>query len=172
MFAKRKKGRSGWGIFTRERRPRNSARAKRLRLFEPLEPRLMLATDVSGAVEGVWNLAGSPYRLVGHTTVEQGKTLTIEPGVVVSAGTYRDGWPAQDYIYDFTVNGTVNVTDASFTEYTDLLVRNGGTLNLTGATVSGGNVSGEGSRVEFQAGGSGQISGSTFNIPVYQYSGS
>ncbi len=64
MFAKRKKGQSGRGGFTRERRPRNTARPKRLRLFEPLEPRLMLATDISGAVEGVWNLAGLPYTAV------------------------------------------------------------------------------------------------------------
>jgi hypothetical protein len=108
MSAKRKKGRSGWGIFTRERRPRNSARPKRLRRFEPLEPRLMLATDVSGPVEGVWNLAGSPYRLVGDTTVEQGKTLTIEPEVQVTTKLFN----YDRNIYDFTIDGTLNVTDA------------------------------------------------------------
>ena len=75
MSAKRKNGRSGWGIFTRERRPRNSARPKRLRRFEPLEPRLMLATDVSGPVEDVWNLASSAYRLVG-TSCRHGYEIT------------------------------------------------------------------------------------------------
>ena len=61
MFARRKQGRTGWGIFTRERRPRNTARPKRLRRIELLERRQMPAAEVSGAVEGVWNLAGSAY---------------------------------------------------------------------------------------------------------------
>lgn len=149
-------------------RQRKKTSRRRRPFFEILERRLML-TDVSGAVEGVWDLEGSPYRLVGNTTVEEGKTLTIEPGVQVTTSLYGGYYT---YIYDFTVDGTLNVADASFTDYTELIVRDGGTLNMTEATLSGGNVSRGNSRVEFRAGASGQMTDSTFNIPVHQYSGS
>jgi hypothetical protein len=43
------------------------------------------ATDISGTISAntTWNLAGSPYNLVGYTRVNSGATLTIDPGVVV-----------------------------------------------------------------------------------------
>ena len=43
------------------------------------------ATDVSGTISAnaTWNLAGSPYNLVGYTRVNPGITLSIDPGVVV-----------------------------------------------------------------------------------------
>ncbi len=42
-----------------------------------------LATDVSGDVDGVWTAANSPYTVLGHVTVPDGQSLTIEPGVQV-----------------------------------------------------------------------------------------
>lgn len=36
------------------------------------------------SVYGIWTLAGSPYYVDGHLTVENGKTLTIQPGVKVA----------------------------------------------------------------------------------------
>ena len=40
-------------------------------------------TTVTGPTNGVWDLAGSPYLLVGDVSVYAGSTLTIEPGVEV-----------------------------------------------------------------------------------------
>jgi hypothetical protein len=40
-------------------------------------------TNISGAVSGVWNLAGSPYLIVGDANVPAGSSLQIEAGVVV-----------------------------------------------------------------------------------------
>lgn len=55
-----------------------------LLLAAPLTAR---ATDVQGNlnVDTRWDLAGSPYRLIGDVTVRPQATLTIEPGVVVEA---------------------------------------------------------------------------------------
>ena len=46
-------------------------------------------TDVSGFISTntTWNLAGSPYIVIGNTLVSQGFTLTIEPGVIVKFNT-------------------------------------------------------------------------------------
>ncbi|MEW6557182.1 MAG: carboxypeptidase regulatory-like domain-containing protein [Elusimicrobiota bacterium] len=44
-------------------------------------------TDVSGSVSGNWTVAGSPYIVTGDITVENGTTLTIDPGVVVKFNT-------------------------------------------------------------------------------------
>jgi acetyltransferase-like isoleucine patch superfamily enzyme len=43
------------------------------------------ATDIGGTISAntTWNLAGSPYNLVGYTRVNYGVTLNIDPGVVV-----------------------------------------------------------------------------------------
>ena len=47
------------------------------------------ATDISGTVSGTWDIDGSPYFVVGNTTVSSGATLTIEPGVeVIFSGSY------------------------------------------------------------------------------------
>src|SRR5436309_418611 len=46
-------------------------------------PALSAATVVTGAVEGDWNAAGSPYHATGNLSVGPGKTLTIEAGVTV-----------------------------------------------------------------------------------------
>jgi hypothetical protein len=43
-----------------------------------------------GAVSGIWNPQGSPYFVDGHLTIENGQTLTIEPGVKVAVrGPYQ-----------------------------------------------------------------------------------
>lgn len=48
------------------------------------------ATDVSGAVDGDWDVAGSPYVCTtADLTVTAGHTLTIEPGVVVQFASSR-----------------------------------------------------------------------------------
>ncbi|MDD5087180.1 MAG: T9SS type A sorting domain-containing protein [bacterium] len=47
-------------------------------------------TDVSGTVSGVWDIAGSPYRVLGDITVPTDHTLTITPGVqVLFTGHYK-----------------------------------------------------------------------------------
>ncbi len=40
-------------------------------------------TPVSGDVSGTWSLAGSPYVVTGNVTIQNGDTLTIDPGVEV-----------------------------------------------------------------------------------------
>ncbi len=40
-------------------------------------------TEVQGAVEGVWNLEGSPYLAVGSIIIQDGCRLEIQPGVEV-----------------------------------------------------------------------------------------
>ena len=53
-------------------------------LVERLEAPL---TEVSGAVtvDAGWSRVGSPYHLVGNVRIQDGATLTIEPGVVILA---------------------------------------------------------------------------------------
>ncbi|MEO8149429.1 MAG: T9SS type A sorting domain-containing protein [Bacteroidia bacterium] len=49
----------------------------------------MAQTNVSGFISAntTWNLAGSPYILVGNTLVSHGYILTVEPGVIVKFNT-------------------------------------------------------------------------------------
>jgi YD repeat-containing protein/parallel beta-helix repeat protein len=58
------------------------------------------ATNVSGTISSntTWNLAGSPYVVVGDLTIVSGVVLTLEPGVVVKVYS-SDG--------DIRVNGTL-----------------------------------------------------------------
>jgi hypothetical protein len=43
-----------------------------------------------GPISGTWTLAGSPYQVMGETTIPNGQTLTIEPGVLVEwQGSYK-----------------------------------------------------------------------------------
>ena len=62
-------------------------------------------TNVSGIISTptTWNIAGSPYIVVGDITVNSGVTLTIEPGVEIK----------YDGNYRFTVNGAVSVAGTS-----------------------------------------------------------
>jgi len=41
------------------------------------------STDVTGEVYGIWTVAGSPYNILGTTTVPEGQSLVIQPGVNV-----------------------------------------------------------------------------------------
>ncbi|KAA3609596.1 MAG: right-handed parallel beta-helix repeat-containing protein [Planctomycetota bacterium] len=51
---------------------------------------LVAQTNVSGNQSGIWDLAGSPYHLVGDVTVPPGASLQIEPGVeIIGQGQYK-----------------------------------------------------------------------------------
>ncbi len=43
----------------------------------------LAATDVSGIQTGTWDLANSPYTVIGDVEIPAGEELTIEPGVLV-----------------------------------------------------------------------------------------
>ena len=66
-------------------------------------------TNVSGTIDGVWTLAGSPYILTGDITIQNGDSLIIEPGVEIR-------FP--DYNFDLLVQGTLiaqgNAIDSIF----------------------------------------------------------
>jgi len=47
----------------------------------PIDPPASGGTEVAGAVDGTFTLAGSPYLVVGDLWVPIGRTLVIEPGV-------------------------------------------------------------------------------------------
>lgn len=50
----------------------------------------IFATDVSGNQSGTWNLAGSPYNIIGEITIPTNETLEIDAGVeVVAMGNYK-----------------------------------------------------------------------------------
>jgi PKD repeat protein len=70
----------------RENRMRNAISQWALVLFCSA-PAAALATDVQGNInlDTRWTTAGSPYRLLGDTTVAAQATLTIDPGVIVEA---------------------------------------------------------------------------------------
>ena len=120
--------------------------------------------------ETTWQVVGtaSRYLLDNHFTVGSETTLTITPGVDVRSGLHD----SDRRIYDFTVDGILNATGASFSDYTDLSVSNGGVLNLTDVSISGGSRSYEDSWVTFSSGAMGTVTNSTFSIPLGQYSGS
>ncbi|MES2455602.1 MAG: MBG domain-containing protein [Bacteroidota bacterium] len=47
-------------------------------------------TTVSGPQSGTWSKQGSPYLISGSVTVEEGKTLTIQAGVIVRSENFSD----------------------------------------------------------------------------------
>jgi len=50
----------------------------------------LFATDVSGNQSGTWDLAGSPYNIIGEITVPANQTLQIDSGIeVIAMGNYR-----------------------------------------------------------------------------------
>jgi len=65
----------------------------------------IFATDISGDVDGTWDLAGSPYNIVGDMNIPVDDVLTIEAGVDVVF---------QDY-YEFRIRGQLlaNGTDGN-----------------------------------------------------------
>ena len=52
-----------------------------------------MATDVGGIINAdtTWDLAGSPYNITSAIQIDEGITLTIEPGVVVNSAGYPFG---------------------------------------------------------------------------------
>ena len=68
---------------------------------------IAFGTDVTGtiAVNTTWNLAGSPYIVIGDITVNNGVTLTVDPNVIVKFNSGRR----------MTVLGTLNANTATFT---------------------------------------------------------
>jgi parallel beta-helix repeat protein len=51
---------------------------------------ILAGTDVSGTQAGLWELADSPFNIVGDVTIPAGLSLHIDPGVVVNAmGNFR-----------------------------------------------------------------------------------
>lgn len=64
-------------------------------VFTSLLPTYSQTIIPGGHVSGTWNVAGSPYLIMGDITVGTDSTLTIEPGVEVNFQGY----------YSFTVNG-------------------------------------------------------------------
>ena len=66
----------------------------------------IFATDISGDVSGTWNLAGSPYNIVGDTNIPIGNVLTIEAGVHIIF---------QDY-YEFRIRGQLLANGADGNE--------------------------------------------------------
>ncbi|MCI0695386.1 TonB-dependent receptor [candidate division KSB1 bacterium] len=76
--------------------------------------------EVSGEQSGRWTLAASPYIVTGNVAVPEGRTLTIEPGVIVKFAGY----------YSLKVNGTLRAlgspanrivfTSGADNEYDDL----------------------------------------------------
>ena len=66
----------------------------------------IFATDVSGDVSGTWNLAGSPYHVVGDINIPLDETLTIEAGVQVIFDDY----------YEFRISGNLQANGTSGNE--------------------------------------------------------
>jgi len=68
---------------------------------------IAMAGDVSGniIINTTWDIAGSPYTVIGDVTVDAGITLTIDPNVVVEFNNSRN----------LNTYGTINATSATFT---------------------------------------------------------
>jgi hypothetical protein len=96
---------------------------------------LALATNVSSIIasDTTWTKANSPYNLVGNVLVNNGVTLTIEPGVTVNLNSY--------YIM---VNGTLTARGTS----DDQIRFNGGSITFNSNSVSWNEQTGSGCIIE------------------------
>lgn len=88
-----------------------------------------LAGDVSGTIDTntTWDVAGSPYTIIGNLVVAPGAALTIESGVVVNMNSGKT----------WTIDGAV-VSGAATVQFgyeSDVVVN--GALEATGATILG-----------------------------------
>lgn len=122
------------------------------------------ATAVSGSVEGTWDLAGSPYYVVGDVTVAAGRTLAIDAGVAVrfapSTGVKVDGTLIVSGAAGNPVTFLSNKTLPSTADWNGISVNPGGKLFLDGAelrhavsavTADGGTVEASSSYLESNA---------------------
>lgn len=80
-----------------------------------------IGTNVTGIIsqDATWTPKGSPYALAGNTLVNQGITLTIQPGVTVNLGSY--------YI---EIEGTLSAIGNP----TDKITFNGGQITFTSSS--------------------------------------
>jgi len=65
-------------------------------------------TNISGDVNGTWNMAGSPYHIIDDTRIPVGDVLTIEAGVLVIF----------DDDYEFRIRGQLLANGAAGSEIT------------------------------------------------------
>jgi hypothetical protein len=97
-------------------------------------PALIASTNVSGTIttDTTWNLAGSPYIIVGNLTVSTRVTLTIPAGVEVKNDSSNPG-------YSLRVYGTLNANVATFSGNSqNIYINSGGRVDLTNCTVTAG----------------------------------
>lgn len=129
-------------------KPRSS-RQTTSRHLEQLESRIAMSINVGGSIfaDTDWNRTDEPYVLTDDLTIESGATLRIHPNVTVITPANR---------HDIFVRGTLDATNASFLENTDIKVRSGGTANLR----SGSLVDGTG--IHFEPQSRGNVTGSHF----------
>lgn len=120
------------------------------------------ATDVSGNINSntTWNLAGSPYIVIGNLSVEATYTLTINSGVVVKFDNGRSM-----YAY-----GDINATSTTFTsndgspapgKWNYLTFYSGSNSTFTNCTIEYGHY------IDVKAGGSFTMSGGAIENMYY-----
>ena len=82
--------------------------SRRRLAVEPLEDRNLLSTSVSGVIfaNTIWYAANRTYNLTGSVYVEEGATLTIQPGVQVQGSAL--------YIDDDGSGGSLSASGVSF----------------------------------------------------------
>ena len=104
------------------------------------------AGDVSGHIteDTIWEDTSGPYLLVGDLWVDAGVTLTISAGVTVQNTNSN---------YELMVYGTLTAHSATFEgNYNEIVVRDGGRLDLTDCTIPGANAS-----IVYQGGSTGTL---------------
>ena len=106
-----------------------------------LLPAQVLATDVGGLIDTdtTWNLAGSPYIVIGNTLVASGARLTIEPGVQVRFnGNYWlkiEGNIQAKGSFNNEILFTSNLTPQQKNDWAGILINNGTGFELSWAIV-------------------------------------
>ncbi len=130
-----------------------------LLLFACLAARTQTIISGGSIVENTtWDLAGSPYLITGTVTVQNGKTLTIQPGVVVKSQVYA-------LFSTITVKGTLHAQGAVFTSHRD--DEYGGDSNNDGNASTPGAGDWSGLVVEASSGGSSSFDNCLFRFGGY-----